>query len=138
MSHQSAIEHEPASDASTTIGQLRERVAAFTRARDWEQFHNPKDLAAAIAIEAAELMELFLWKTPAEVSAAASELAVATRIHEELADVVILCLSMANQLQLDLSDAVARKMAANAAKYPAEVVRGRADKYTHYRDDGTN
>ena len=119
-------------DADTTMLSLRQRIDAFVAERDWAQFHNAKDLAAAIAIEAAELMELFLWKTPGEVEDASQQPATRQRIEEELADVLILCLSLANRLEIDLSAAVLSKVAANGAKYPVARARGRADKYTRY------
>jgi NTP pyrophosphatase (non-canonical NTP hydrolase) len=122
-------------DADTTILNLRERVKAFVRERDWEQFHNAKDLASAIAIEAAEVMELFLWKTPSEVQLAAQDEDSRHRIAEELADVLILCLSLANRLDIDLTAAVINKVKANEEKYPAALVRGKADKYTSYVSD---
>jgi dCTP diphosphatase len=122
-------------DQETTIGAMRDRIATFVQARAWETFHNPKDLASAIAIEAAELMELFLWKDAREAEAAAHQREVRQRIEEELADIVILCLSLANRLEIDVSDAVASKVAANEAKYPADVVRGKAHKYTYYDGD---
>lgn len=122
-------------DAETTILHLRERVEAFVQERDWAQFHNPKDLAAAIAIEAGELMELFLWKSPAEVAAVAAQPDHEQRLREELADIMILCCCLANRLEIDLSTAVYDKVDANAAKYPAHLSRGRADKYTRYHDE---
>ncbi len=124
-----------ATDGDTTILALRERVSAFVRERDWEQFHQPKDLAAAIAIEAGELLERFLWRTPAEVEAVARRPEARGPIADELADVVIYCLSLANRLELDVTTAVGAKLAANEARYPARLVRGRADKYTHYPDE---
>lgn len=119
-------------DEKTTILGLRRGVEAFVTERDWEQFHTPKDLAAAIAIEAAELQELFLWKSAAEVEAMARQLEAMGRIREELADVLILCLNLANRLNIDVSGAVTEKMAANAAKYPVALARGRSDKYDSY------
>jgi NTP pyrophosphatase (non-canonical NTP hydrolase) len=119
-------------DAETTLLAMRERVQAFVHARDWEQFHNAKDLATAIAIEAAELMELFLWKTPSEVELTVQAADSRHRIAEELADVLILCLSLANRLDIDVATAVSSKVQANEAKYPADLVRGKADKYTTY------
>jgi|SRR5579863_3567017 len=108
------------------------RVESFVQRRDWQQFHNPKDLASAIAIEAAELMELFLWKSPAEVADLAGATQPAGPLREELADILILCCCLANRLNIDVSEAMADKLRLNDAKYPADVVRGRADKYTHY------
>ncbi len=121
------------SDAETTMLTLRQRIARFVAERDWEQFHTPKDLAAAISIEAAELQELFLWKSPSEVEAMAGQPEARRRVCEELADVLILCLNLANRLEIDVAEAVLSKVEANAAKYPADVVRGRADKYDSYR-----
>ena len=122
-------------DADTTILTLRERVEAFVQARDWEQFHNAKDLAGAIAIEAAELMELFLWKTPSEVASVVQDADARHRIAEELSDVLILCLSLANRLDIDVATAVSGKVQANEAKYPADLARGKANKYTSYVDN---
>jgi len=120
-------------DADTTLQDLRERVAAFVHERDWEQFHTPKDLASASAIEAAELMELFLWRSVAEVEAVAAGPESRQKVQDELADVLILCLSLANRLEIDIADAVLRKIDSNRAKYPADVARGSAAKYTYYR-----
>jgi dCTP diphosphatase len=122
-------------DTDTTISTLRARVKAFVHERDWEQFHNVKDLSSAIAIEAAELMELFLWKAPSEVELVTQNAASRQRIAEELADVLILCLSLANQMDIDVTDAVIGKVNANEVKYPSELARGKADKYTSYLRD---
>lgn len=117
-------------DATTTTAELRERVLAFARERDWEQFHSPKNLSMALAAEAAELMEHFLWTTPEASHAIAQNPAKRGRIAEELADVVIYALEFANITGLDVAAAIETKMAANAQKYPVEKARGRADKYT--------
>ncbi len=117
-------------DSSTTVTALRERVLAFVRERDWEQFHTPKNLSMALAAEAAELMEHFLWATPAQSCEIAIEPAKRAKIAEELADVVIYALEFANMTGLDVSAAIEAKMSANAQKYPVEKARGRADKYT--------
>lgn len=109
-------------DATATVGALREPVRQFVRARDWERFHTPRELATAISIEASELLEIFLWKTstPAEVlSDEGREAAV-----EELADIVIYGLSLADALRVDLSDAVVAKLEKDEAKYPVERFRG--------------
>jgi dCTP diphosphatase len=111
-------------DADTSVGQLRARVAEFVHAREWERFHVPKELAIALSIEASELLEVFLWRDPgppvnwpAEVRRAASE---------ELADVLIYGLSLADAMDLDLSDAIFAKLGKDEAKYPADRFRGRA------------
>jgi len=123
-------------DRDTTIGSLRDRVGMFAREREWEQFHNPKDLAAAIAIEASELLEVFLWQTPEQAMRAVEDQDMKTRVVEELADVVIYCLSFANSVGFDITTAVAGKVEINRAKYPAEVVRGSPAKYTDYPPEG--
>jgi dCTP diphosphatase len=118
------------SDSATTVAQLKERVLAFARERDWEQFHAPKNLSMALAAEAAELMEHFLWATPQESRAVALDPAKRAKIAEELADVVIYALEFANATSLDLSAAIDAKVEANALKYPVEKARGRSAKYT--------
>ncbi len=118
------------SDESTTLAEIKARVLAFARERDWEQFHAPKNLSMALAAEAGELMEHFLWSTAESSRSAITEPARRAKIEEELADVVIYALEFANMTGIDLAAAIERKMAANAAKYPVEKARGRADKYT--------
>ena len=117
-------------DDTTTVAELLTAVAAFRDARDWAQFHNPKDLAASIAIEAAELMELFQWKTPQQTLALLREEAGACRLQEELADILIYCFSLADAAKVDVSLAVHDKLEKNGAKYPVELSRGSAAKYT--------
>ena len=118
-------------DERTTLQDLKEQMATFVRERDWEQFHNPKNLSMSIAIEAGELMEHFQWKT-VEQSKLLDKDAL-QEIGEELADIVIYSLSMANYLQIDLAETVLAKMAKNRSKYPKERVRGKAHKYTYYQ-----
>lgn len=91
------------------------------------QFHNPKDLTAAIAIEAAELQEVFLWKSEAEVEAALADKGEA--IADEIADVAVYLFELADNLGLQLGDVIAKKMAKNAEKYPVEKARGSNKKY---------
>lgn len=117
-------------DSTATVAELKQRVLAFARERDWEQFHNPKNLSMALAAEAGELMEHFLWATPAQSATQAAEPGKREQIAAELADVVIYALEFANIAGLDLAAAIESKMAANAAKYPVEKARGRASKYT--------
>ena len=118
-------------DDKITLQDLKERMAEFVRERDWEQFHTPKNLSMSIAIEAAELMEHFQWLT-VEQSQHLEEVAL-QEIGEELADIVIYSLSMANFLNIDLAETVLAKMAKNIRKYPKEQVQGKAHKYTYYQ-----
>lgn len=117
-------------DAETRLEELKQRVLAFARERDWGQFHSPKNLAMALAAEAAELMENFLWATPEESRALAREPRKREAIEQELADIVIYALQFANQTGIDVAAAIAAKMEINARKYPVEKARGRSDKYT--------
>lgn len=110
------------------ITTLQSALRDFARERDWEQFHSPKNLAAALAVEAAELLEIFQWLTEAQ-SASLSERQSAAA-QEELADVFLYVLRLADRLGIDLVEAAHRKMALNAEKYPVDRARGRADKYT--------
>lgn len=102
-----------------------EKALAFREERDWAQFHNPKDLALSISIEAAELLEVFQWSgEDLEVEQKAD------RAAEELADVAIYCIYLADRLGVNLSDAISDKIDANSAKYPVEKARGQSRKYT--------
>ena len=117
-------------DSTTTISELKMRVLAFARERDWEQFHSPKNLSMALAAESGELMEHFLWSSPAQSCTIAADPGKRQKIAEELADVVIYALEFANVTGLDVAAAIEAKMAANAQKYPIEKARGNSAKYT--------
>lgn len=112
-------------DAQTTVGALRQAVAAFVDAREWQPFHTAKNLSMSIAIEAAELMERFQWLTTEEAQEAVEDPAERAAVTDELADIVIYCLSLSNALDLDVSSAVLGKLQANEHRYPADEFRGR-------------
>lgn len=114
-----------ANDSDTTLNHLREAVAEFVDARDWQPFHGPKNLSMSIAIEAAELMERFQWLTTEEAQAAVADPDERAAVADELADVIIYCLSLSNAMDLDVSSAVLGKLEANEHRYPAEAFRGR-------------
>lgn len=116
-------------DQATTIGELKARVAAFAQERDWEQFHTPKNLSMALAAEAAELMEVFLWAEDGGVAEMAKPKRRA-EVADELADVVIYALEFSQVTGIDLAAAIQAKMRRNAEKYPVEKARGRSVKYT--------
>lgn len=125
------METKELKDATATLGEIKARVLAFAHERDWEQFHAPKNLSMALAAEAGELMEHFLWDTPeASKVRATDDPARRAKIEEELADVVIYALEFANMTGIDVAAAIERKMAQNAAKYPVAKARGRSAKYT--------
>ena len=115
------------------LEEITEKIRRFRDERDWAQFHNPKDMAMALSIEAGELMEHFLWKTPDEVAARLVEKRV--EIEEEVADVAIYLVELADILGIDLFKAMERKMEKNAAKYPSDKVRGSSLKYNEYGGD---
>src|SRR5262245_4954508 len=112
-------------DATTTLSELKEAMRRFVAERDWEQFHSPKNLAMGLAVEAAELMEHFLWVENAASRAISQDPARLGEVADEMADVACYLLALSNTLQIDLSEAVVTKLAKNALKYPAEKYRGR-------------
>jgi dCTP diphosphatase len=111
-----------------TIHELQERIRRFRDERDWMQFHNHKDMATALAIEAAELQELFLWKQGEEINVTASS--KQEQLKEELADVAVYLLELADNLGIDLGEAIVQKLEKNAAKYPVHKAKGSSAKYT--------
>ncbi|TVR45226.1 MAG: nucleotide pyrophosphohydrolase [Puniceicoccaceae bacterium] len=116
-------------DSATTLAELKERIRRFGQERDWLRYHSPKNLAMALAAEAGELMEPFLW-TDADASAALlADPEQRRAIEHELADVLIYALQFANRAEIDLATAITAKMEINAARYPVAKARGRADKY---------
>lgn len=121
---------KPMTDAATPVAKLRERVMAFARERDWEQFHSPKNLSMALAAEAGELMEHFLWTESSASAATMNDPKKRELIEDELADVVIYAMEFANIGGIDLARAIEAKLAKNAAKYPVAKARGRSVKYT--------
>jgi NTP pyrophosphatase (non-canonical NTP hydrolase) len=109
---------------------LQERLAAFAAARDWQQFHSPKNLAMALSVEAGELLEEFQWLS--EEASAKLDTDRRERVRLELADVFIYLLRLADRLDVDLLRAAEDKIALNERKYPADRVRGDSRKYTEY------
>lgn len=105
----------------TDLEELRKAIVEFTLERDWDQFHNGKDLALALSIEAAELNEAFLWKDASEVNV--------EKVKEELADIVNYALLIADKYNLDVKQIVLNKLKRNAEKYPVEKAYGSAKKY---------
>ena len=112
-------------DATPTLADLRDLVRRFVEERDWRQFHSPKNLSMSLAIEAAELMEHFQWIDIAESRTVKYDSAKLAEVGEELADVLCYAIALANELGIDISTVVREKMIKNAAKYPAELSRGR-------------
>jgi NTP pyrophosphatase (non-canonical NTP hydrolase) len=118
------------SDSKTSIEQLKKLLLDFRDERDWEQFHDPKNLAEAISIEAAELLELFLWKSPNDVThLLKSDAKFKDAVEDELADILSFILNFANATNIDVSRAVSNKIEKNRKRYPVEKAKGSATKY---------
>ena len=105
----------------TDIEQILDALRSFNAERDWDQFHNGKDLAIGLSVEASELLEAFLWKAPED--------AKTDKIREELADVLNYAFQMADKYKLDIKEIMLEKIRRNAAKYPVEKAKGSAKKY---------
>ena len=110
-----------------TLADLTARIIAFRDARDWMQFHNPKELAVAITAEAGELLQHFVWQRPEQIERRASERRA--ELTDEMADVAILLLELAHNLDVDLGQAVLDKLERNERRYPVEKSRGSNAKY---------
>ena len=112
------------------LQELREELRKFAADRNWAQFHSPKNLAMALCVEAGELLERFQWKSENDsASLNAEELA---RVRQEAADVLLYLIRLADQLNIDLTEAAREKLAVNAAKYPVDKSFGSSKKYTDF------
>ena len=114
------------------INELQNKVIEFRDARDWAQYHNPKDLAISLTLEAAELLEIFQWKDPQEVEGVKSNAEDHKKVKEELGDIFIYALNMCHAFGFDPSDVILQKLEINGKKYPVEKAKGSAEKYTKY------
>ena len=110
-----------------TIEEITARICAFRDARDWQQFHNPKDMAVAIAAEAGELMQHFVWKTPEQIPQVVQD--KRAELTDEIADVAILLFELAHNLDIPLTEAMQAKLDRNEKRYPADKARGNNLKY---------
>ena len=115
-------------DSMIDVTRLEQALAQFARDRDWDQFHSPKNLVMALTGEVGELNEIFQWMPESMAINAARSPETAKAVHDELADVLMYLVRLASVLQVDLNQAVADKLAKNAEKYPADLVRGSSKK----------
>jgi NTP pyrophosphatase (non-canonical NTP hydrolase) len=111
-------------DSKTTVEELKSKIHRFIKEREWQKYHNPKDLSISLSIESAELLEVFQWRTRAEIEEEMTELG--SRIEEELADIGIYLLSFCVALDIDLSRIIIDKIKRNESKYPADLYKGKA------------
>ena len=125
----------PVDSSADSLAELTAAVRKFAEQRDWDQFHNPKNLSMALIVEAAELVEHFQWLSRQESSELGEQQHEAVAM--EMADVFIYLVRMAERLDIDLLKAARKKMEINGRKYPVEQAKGRADKYTCYRCNDT-
>ena len=130
VNHNFKVELRLMKDADTHLQEIKDRVLAFAKERDWEQFHAPKNLSMAIAAEAAELMEHFLWQSPEASRSDMEAENLRSKVEEELADVFIFAIEFANMTGIDIATIIDTKMKRNAEKYPVEKAKGRSVKYT--------
>ncbi|MDD5173481.1 MAG: nucleotide pyrophosphohydrolase [Candidatus Omnitrophica bacterium] len=120
-------------DDLTTIDHLKKKLAKFVKDRDWAQYHSPKNLSMSIAIEAAELMEVFQWANIEESHKILKNKKKLEDIKDELADIAMFVMEFCNMFDIDLSSAVLKKLKKNAKKYPTQLVKGKTHKYTYYK-----
>jgi dCTP diphosphatase len=119
-------------DQETTIDQLKRLVLEFSQARDWEQFHNPKDLALALVCEVGELLEHFRYRTNEGIASRLNQPEINQQVAHEVADCLWLILRIAEVCHIDLATSLREKLSLADAKYPVELSRGRPDKHTTY------
>ncbi|MEE8254762.1 MAG: nucleotide pyrophosphohydrolase [Nitrosomonadaceae bacterium] len=116
------------------IKSTQNRIHAFADERNWDQFHNPKNLVMALSVECSELVEIFQWLSHEEASNIKHDPDKMNQISDEIADVTVYLLRLADKLGVDIEKAIDLKMEKNARKYPVEKVHGSAKKYTGYKD----
>ena len=109
--------------------ELKTQIKEFIQARDWEQYHAPKNLAMALSVEAAEIAEIFQWKKEDESLSPEEQ----EHLRQEIGDVLVYLIELADKFQIDVIQAAKDKMVLNQENYPEDLVRGKADKYTEYK-----
>lgn len=109
---------------------IQEKIRKFVQERDWEKYHTPKNLVMALSGEVGELLEIFQWLTPEESQAVMADPKKAVQVRHELADIMVYVLRLADKLEVSLNEAIEEKLALNAEKYPVQLSKGSAKKYT--------
>jgi dCTP diphosphatase len=123
-------------DNKKTAQQIKKEIQSFIQERDWEKFHSPKNLSMSLAIETSELMEIFQWLTTEEASVNKLTKIQRKKIEEEIADIGIYLFDLCNVLNIDISCAIENKLKLNRCKYPVKLAKGKAEKYTAYKETG--
>jgi len=114
------------------IGKVQEMLAEFAKAREWEQFHTPKNISMALSVEASELVEIFQWLTAEQSSRINEDEKRFEDVKDEIADIMLYLIRMTDLLGIDVQDALMQKMAKNKKKYPVDKSKGHAKKYTDF------
>jgi len=122
------------SNSQTSFEEIKSKIKKFVRERDWEQYHSPKNLSMSIAIEAAELMEHFQWLTIEESKKLLKNNKKRSEIEDELADITIFILDFCNLFNINIEKSILGKLKKSAKRYPAHIVKGKAHKYTYYKE----
>lgn len=117
---------------------LQKKIRSFVTERDWEQFHNPKNLVMALAGEAGELLEIFQWLSCEQSTGVMKDPKTATRVRHELADILVYLLRIADKLEINLEEVVLEKLQLNEQKYPVKLSKGSAVKYTDLKTTPTS
>ena len=117
-------------DSESNIDFLKQRVREFVEARDWDQYHHPKELAISLNLEAAELLEIFQWKEKEPIEKIINNSELINKLREELADVIIYSIEIANKTGIDITQAVLDKLKINEEKYPVDKAKGASTKYS--------
>jgi NTP pyrophosphatase (non-canonical NTP hydrolase) len=115
------------------INKFKQTFSEFVQQRDWDQVHNPKNIAMALTVEAAELLEIFQWLSPEEAQNAKNNPVIKEKISHELADIMIYLIRLSDKAEINLQRAIIEKMELNAQKYPATLVKGCNKKYNEYQ-----
>ncbi|MFA5856043.1 MAG: nucleotide pyrophosphohydrolase [Candidatus Pacearchaeota archaeon] len=119
-------------DRERKIHELKDKIKEFCDVREWDKYHNAKDLAIGLSIEASELLEIFLWKNPEEVENLFVDEKKREHIEEEMADIFYFLIRLSEKYNIDLSQAIDKKLEKNNQKYPVEKVKGLNKKYNEY------
>ncbi len=122
--------HPRETPEADSINTIRQKTRDFAAERDWDQFHTPKNLAIALSVEAGELLENFQWLTPEQAAQLTTD--QLERVRLEMADVLLYLVRLADRLDVDLVEAALEKLVINAKKYPVELAKGNAKKYTEF------
>jgi dCTP diphosphatase len=122
-------------DNKTNIGEIKQKISEFINARDWEQYHIPKDVALALSIEVSEILEHFRFKTDENIKEWMNDPKNKEQLADEIADSGIFLIDLARICNIDLSKAIKNKLEKSAKKYPVDMVKGKPHKYTYYKNN---